>query len=119
MKPTRINEMGRLWKSLQTELAGQAAAALNDAHGFAEQRILLAEGDSDRFRLRQAAHADSPALTEWRLYVDALSAALPGKQKLILDSASGGRRHLMLGFPRDITSQLPPLIDSPFNEHEE
>jgi hypothetical protein len=56
-----------------------------------------------------AAQARSPKLTRWRLLLDTLCQALPGKKKLIIDSPPGARRHLLLGAPSGMLP-LAPLM---------
>lgn len=87
------------WSLLRSQLEGEAAAELLAAEAFAVDQQERAAGEAASFASLVAAHAAAPQLSEWRLFLDALSAALAGKQKLILDSHPGGRRHLFLGAP--------------------
>ena len=99
-----------LWLRLQPELAGEAAAELNAAQAFAIGRQETATGGAESFAMVEAAHASAPRLTEWRLFVETLAAALPGRTKLILDGPASGRRHLLLGMPPGLSDQLLPLL---------
>lgn len=99
-----------MWQRLRPELAGEAAAELNTAQAFAAGKEQTAAGGAESFALVEAAHAAAPQLTEWRLFLEALGAALPGKDKLILDAPGGGRRHLLLGVPPGLSEQLLPLL---------
>ncbi len=54
-----------------------------------------AEGDGNRFELAESAFASAPSIHQLRLYLETMEQVLPGKKKLILDSAKG-RRHLLL-----------------------
>jgi Cu+-exporting ATPase len=104
---TELNE--ETWTALRPQLAGEAAAELAAAEALAEDGRQVAEGTAASFALSEAAHAANPQLTEWRLFLDALTTALPGKSKLILDGPSGGRRHLFYGFPKEKQAPLIPL----------
>jgi Cu+-exporting ATPase len=102
-----------LWDQLRPQLQGEASAAIASAEAFAAKKAHHAAGNADRFSLAEAAHAASPQLTEWRMYLETLQNAMPGKNKLILDSRAGGRRHLLLGWPRNQDSSLPKLLGAP------
>jgi Cu+-exporting ATPase len=100
-----------LWHELRTGLAGEAAAEINAAHAFADGKRATASGDAESFVLVENAHSAAPRLTEWRMFLETLAEAMPGKKKLILDARSGGRRHLLLGLPRGQASDLMPLLE--------
>ncbi len=70
--------------------------------------------------MKELAQAQDPQLTWWRLYVDTLRECLPGKKKLILDGKHAGRRHLLLGMPPGMATQLAPAVAEPnvFQEEE-
>jgi regulator of protease activity HflC (stomatin/prohibitin superfamily) len=89
----------KLWEQLQPQIAGEAAAELFSSQAFATEQQERAAGEAASFILQQAAHARSPQLTAWRLFLDSLAAALPGKKKLVLDKQGNGRRQLFLGVP--------------------
>lgn len=94
------------WQRLRPQLEGEAAAELLAAEAFAIDRQERAAGEAAGFASLEAAHAAAPLLSEWRLHLDALSASLAGKKKLIFDSKASGRRHLFLGPPYN--AELPP-----------
>jgi len=48
-------------------------------------------------------------LTEWRLLLETLAEALPGKKKLILDDKAAGRRHLLMGVTPGTAGSLLPV----------
>jgi len=100
-----------LWSELQTRLAGEAAAEINAAHAFADEKQEAAAGEAESFVLVENAHSAAPRLTEWRMFLETLAEAMPGKRKLILDARSGGRRHLLLGLPQGQASDLMPLLE--------
>jgi HflK protein len=84
------------YRNEQVALAhGNAEARLESAQGYKASRTDRAAGDGSRFDLAESAFATSPAIHRLRLYLEAMEVVLPGKKKLILDSASG-RRHLLL-----------------------
>ena len=62
---------------------GEAAAMVESALAFKEQRILQAEGDARAFSLRERAYRRSPDLTTFRLHVEALEEVLPKTQKIL------------------------------------
>jgi len=100
-----------LWSELRTRLAGEAAAEINAAHAFADEQQAAASGDAESFVLVENAHSAAPRLTEWRMFLETLAEAMPGKRKLILDARTGGRRHLLLGLPDAQASELMPLLE--------
>jgi regulator of protease activity HflC (stomatin/prohibitin superfamily) len=87
------------WTRLRPQLEGEAAAEIAAAEAFADDQQQQAAGNAASFLLTEAAHSALPQLTEWRMFLDTLSAALPKKNKLILDAKSSGRRHLFFGLP--------------------
>ena len=100
-----------LWSQLQPQLAGEAAAQIHAAQAFAADKSLKSEGEADRFQQKAAARSSDPRLTEFRLFLEALQAALPGKPKLILDRKHAGRRHLLLGWPPETATSAPPIVE--------
>ena len=94
------------WQRLRPQLEGEAAAELLAAEAFAIDKQERAAGEAAGFASLEAAHASAPQLSEWRMYLDALSASLAGKKKLILDSKASGRRHLFLG--PQTNAEFPP-----------
>jgi regulator of protease activity HflC (stomatin/prohibitin superfamily) len=109
----------KLWSGLRPELAGEAAAEINLAEAFAVEQQALAEGDAKQFLAKQAAQDGDSHLTQWRLFLEAIGEALSGKRKLILDPQGGGRRHLLLGLPKESPQQVLPLLDPNAIEREE
>ena len=84
------------YRNEQVALArGNAEARLQTAAGYKASRTLRAEGDGSRFELAESAFASAPSIHQLRLYLESMEQVLPGKKKLILDSAKG-RRHLLL-----------------------
>jgi len=62
---------------------GEAAAMVESALAFKEERTLHAEGDARAFGLRERAYRRSPDLTTFRLHVEALEDVLPKTQKVL------------------------------------
>ncbi len=102
-----------LWQKLRVDLTGEAAAELLAAQAFSVSRENLASGDAAQYLMLQAAEAVAPQATQWRMLIDTASLALRGKAKLILDSSTSGRRHLLLGAPGSLTSPYPQLFAPP------
>jgi HflK protein len=67
--------------------AGDAAAMIESALAFKEQRILEAEGDALAFSLRQKEYARAADLTRFRLHLEALEQVLPSAQKILRPGA--------------------------------
>jgi Cu+-exporting ATPase len=85
------------YRNEQIALArGNAEAKLQSAAGYKVSRTERAGGDGSRFDLAESAFNTAPAIHRLRLYLETMEQVLPGKKKLILDSSSKGRRHLLL-----------------------
>jgi Cu+-exporting ATPase len=97
------------WNALAGQLEGDAAREVLAAQAAAIDREETAAGEASQFLLAEAAQAGSPQLTRWRLLLDTLCQALPGKRKLLIDSPPGVRRHLLLGAPTGGLLPLAPL----------
>jgi Cu+-exporting ATPase len=104
-------EWTELWDQLRPQLAGEAVEEINGARAFAEEKTQLADGEAISFRQKQSAHAAEPKLTEQRLFLELLEDAMPGKPKLILDRRHGGRRHLLMGLPKEASGASLPIYD--------
>jgi Cu+-exporting ATPase len=104
------------WNALQEHLEGDAAREVLAAQAEAIDRQEAASGEAARFLLTEAAQTGSPQLTRWRLLLDTLCQALPGKRKLMIDSPPGVRRHLLLGAPSGGLLPLAPLVAEPPQE---
>ena len=98
------------WKKMRPELAGEAFVEITAAESFAQERRAAAAGDASAFAMEQIAQAAAPQLAQWRLFMDTVSTALADKPKILLDRTADGRRHLFLGFPRNLP---PPMVSPP------
>jgi Cu+-exporting ATPase len=90
---------------------GQAAATANRAEADKLSRVDRAGGEADAFRYLADARASNPALTDLRIYLEAVSDSMAGKPKLVLDPGRAGPRHLIIpdGTAGSIaTIPLPP-----------
>jgi len=67
--------------------AGDAAAMIETARAFKDQKILEAEGDALAFTLREKEYRRAPDLTRFRLHVEALEDVLPTTQKILRPGA--------------------------------
>jgi Cu+-exporting ATPase len=97
-------------------LEGRALAQSIRDHGTtrASQVSAQARGESAAFQLRQAAHAERPELSSFRLLWRTLGTALAGRPKLLLDSRIKGRRHLWAIDPSLLgRAKLDALTPSP------
>jgi len=108
-----------VWSKLRGELTGEAAAGLLAAEAFATTRENEAAGEAAHYRQVEHAESAAPAETRWRLSVEAMSTALAGKPKLILDSKLAGRRHLLLAPPSFPSNLIPNLLAPPAQPTEE
>ena len=90
----------------------EALARLDLANAESAGLKARAEGDRKAFLARQSAHAERPALTEFRLLWDTLGTTYAGRPKVILDPRAAGRRHLWLADPERF-NLAKPLVAEP------
>ena len=80
--------------------AGQAERITQRAAGRAVREVRLAEGRAAGFRETAAAHRESPAVTESRLYLEAMERSLELPRKYVyVPGAGGGDVDLWVGAP--------------------
>ena len=91
-----VNEAEGYRNELVALSRGNAKARVANASGYRTGRVNRASGDSLRFDQQQTSYRLAPGPTETRLYLETMEQVLPGKKKLIVDSAGAGRRHLLL-----------------------
>ncbi|HJW82895.1 MAG TPA: FtsH protease activity modulator HflK, partial [Anaerolineae bacterium] len=58
---------------------------VNAAKAYAAEKVNAATGEAARFTAQQVAHADTPAITHIRLYLEAVENILPGVRKVLVD----------------------------------
>jgi HflK protein len=78
-----INRAGTFAVEKVNEAKAEAAATLEEALAFVEQRGLRARGDADGFALRAEAYRRRPELTRFRLHLEETERALAGPSKVI------------------------------------
>jgi HflK protein len=66
---------------------GEAAAMVEEALAFQEERIRRAAGDASGFGLKVDAYRRAPELTRFRLQLETIEAVLPGVQKFVRPGA--------------------------------
>ena len=80
--------------------SGEAERITQRAEGGAVREVRVAEGRAAAFRHTAAAHAANPAVTETRLYLEALERSLEMPRKYVyMPGAGGGDVDLWLGSP--------------------
>ncbi len=109
-KNRMINE-AEGYRNEQVALAkGNAAAQVEQAQAYAEDRTNRAEGDAVRFTDREAAYRTAPGPTETRLYLETMEQILPGRQKLIIDRTKSPRRLFLLDKGVEIGGPAVPVV---------
>src|SRR4030095_12995641 len=62
---------------------GDAAAMIQAARAFKDEKNLQSEGDALAFTLREREHRRAPDPTRFRLHLEALEETLPAAQKIV------------------------------------
>jgi Cu+-exporting ATPase len=113
-KRTRIQQAETYRVEALTEARGQALATRERAEGARLASVARARGEAAGFLARERARRVAPALVDFRLYEEALSAALAQKTKVVLDPAQAGRRrHLILPSVADVMGTRPQPTTEP------
>lgn len=68
---------------------GKAAAIVQAATAYKEERIALAEGEATRFLLLLQEYQKAPGVTRERLYLETIEKVLTGSKKFIIDPETG------------------------------
>jgi len=84
-KQTVVNEALAYQNEVVPTARGDAATLVNAARAYAAEKVNAAQGEAARFSAQQAAHADQPAITHVRLYLEAIENVLPGVRKVLVD----------------------------------
>jgi Cu+-exporting ATPase len=109
----KVNEGQTYLAERLARARGLATATVNRAEADRQGRVARAAGEAEAYRALQGVRSVSPALTDHRLYWDAIAAALAGKPKVVLDPAQAAqRRHLIL-------NELPLIGIEPPRRQEE
>jgi membrane protease subunit HflK len=99
--------------SVIPEARGAAARILQEAEGYRDSTIALADGEADRFSLLLAEYQAAPEITRKRLYLQTMENVLSRSNKVFLDvDASGNVLYLPLGGATGNGSSalMPPLV---------
>lgn len=84
-KETIINQAEAERNSKIPEAKGKKQRTIEEARGYAEKRVNEARGDVARFQELSKVHAETPAITERRLYLEAMREVLQKvKRKYVL-----------------------------------
>jgi membrane protease subunit HflK len=105
----RMNEADAYVKEAIPIARGNAKAQLEEAAGYKANRISRSQGETTRF-LARIAQIGTPALTMFRLQIEALEAILPNKRILIMDDHKGGRRSVIFIGDSDLLKILSTRI---------
>ncbi|HLF28021.1 MAG TPA: FtsH protease activity modulator HflK [Anaerolineae bacterium] len=84
-KQTVVNEALAYQNEIIPTARGDAATTVNAAKAYAAEKVNAATGEAARFTAQQTAHADMPAITHIRLYLEAVENVLPGVRKVLVD----------------------------------
>lgn len=76
------------------EAQGEADRMRSEAQGERHRRTEIAGGEAQRFASLAREHARAPAVTEQRLYLEALERLLPGLETYVVEPGPDGRVHL-------------------------
>jgi HflK protein len=95
-KRTAVNQAEAYANEQLPKAKGQAEAMKLQADAWSRTRRDEATGDTQRFRLTEAAHRRAPQVTEIRLYLQAVEKALGPRKKLVLSGRGTGRRQMLL-----------------------
>jgi P-type Cu+ transporter len=106
----RINEGNTYRAEALARAQGQAAPTVNRAEADCKARVARASGESDAFRALLSARAPFPALTDHRLYWEAIATALESKPKVVFDPDPARRRHLII--PTLPLEAAAPVLDA-------
>ena len=85
-KEIYINEATEYSNTIIPKATADAYAQVSAAEGYRDEKIQTAMGDAALFRERQVAYAQSPGVTEFRLYMEAMDKVLPNVQKILMGS---------------------------------
>jgi membrane protease subunit HflK len=93
-----VNEAQAYSNQIIPEARGRAARIGQEADGYREARIALAEGEAQRFLLLLEEYRKSPEVTRQRLYLQTMENVMGRSSKVIMDVSSGNN---MLYLPLD------------------
>ncbi len=76
--------------SVIPEARGAAARITQEAEGYKEATIAIAEGEAQRFELMLVQYRQAPEITRKRLYLQAMEEVLGRSSKVLIDTKSSG-----------------------------
>ncbi len=90
-KERRINEARAEYNAVVPRARGEALQTIQQAEGYATDRVNRAMGDAELFKALLAAYSRAPEVTRRRIYLETMLAVYPNvKQKIILDETLQG-----------------------------
>ncbi len=90
-KERMINEARALYNSVIPRSRGEALQTVQQAEGYATDRVNRARGDAGRFTALLAAYRRAPEVTRRRIYLETMLSVYPSvKQKVVLDQSLEG-----------------------------
>jgi len=85
-KQTRINEANKEYDSAIPRERGKAQAQIEEAEGYAAERVNRAKGDANRFTALFSEYQKAPEVTRRRIYLETMAEVVPGLgRKIVLD----------------------------------
>ena len=105
----RVNEAVAYRDRVVTEAGGQARAIRAAADADRARQVAMAGASADASTAMLDARRYAPAITDIRLFWSAVSSAMAGREKLLIDEEPGRRRHLV--FPESADRALLPAIE--------
>jgi P-type Cu+ transporter len=87
---------------------GLAFARIQQAEADRDRRMARASGEADAFLTRLGPRNASPALTDHRLYWEAIASAFAGKNKVVLEPSTARRQLFLPEGPMGLEPMLTP-----------
>jgi membrane protease subunit HflK len=86
-----VNQAWAKYNSVIPETKGKALQTLQNAEGYATDRVNRAKGEAARFTALQTEYAKAPAVTRARIYLETMGKVLPeARQRIFIDSQLKG-----------------------------
>ncbi len=90
-KERMINEARAQYNAVIPRAGGEALQTIQQAEGYATDRVNRALGDAELFKSLLAAYRRAPEVTRRRIYLETMEAVYPNvRQKIVLDEALQG-----------------------------
>lgn len=111
------NEAQRIANDNVPKALGEAKRMIEEAEGYAIERLNNAKGEVTRFNAIYAEYAKAKAVTRTRMYIETLQAVLPQVQEIVvMDNKKGAMPILNLGHSAGaarVSAQQLPKVMSP------